>query len=299
MELLEQYFNGIKHIRPRGIKVNIQNEYSDEIELPFSVSQGSCTRPYLFILYCSTVKCTVPRTVTYLGYSDDHALKNTFNAKSRDDEHRCLVEMEECLKDVNTWMCKNRLQMNNGKTEFIYFGSRQMLSLCNIGEIDVQGTKMNRSDIVRYLGALLDSELNLKKHVTTICAKAVNSINRIKLIRNSLSKEVCQTIVQVLVISHLDYANAILIDLPDITIKKLRRVQNIAARLVLGNESNEESSKENLKKLHWLPVKYRIEFKIICLVHRCIQNQAPEYLRNLLISLPIHRVGLRYEIANF
>ena len=39
--------------------------------------------------------------------------------------------------------------------------------------------KLNRSDIVRYLGALLDSELNLKKHVTTICAKGMNSINRI------------------------------------------------------------------------------------------------------------------------
>ena len=286
------------YIRPRGFKVNIQNEYLDEIELPFSVAQGSCTGPYLFILYYSTVKYTVPRTITLPGYSDDHALKNTFNAKIRDDEQRCLLEMEECLKDVNNWMCKNRLQMNNGKTEFIYFGSRQMLSLCNIEEIDVQGTKINRSDIVRYLAALLDSELNLKKHVTTICAKAMNSINMIKLIRNSLSKEVCQTIVQALVISHLDYANAILIDLPDITIKKIQSVHNIVARLVLGNESNEERSKENLKKLHWLPIKYRIEFKISCLVHKCIQNQAPEYLRNLLISLAIHRVGLRSEIAN-
>ena len=83
--------------------------------------------------------------------------------------------------------------MNNGKTEFIYFYSRQMLSLCNVEEIDVQCTKISRSKVVRYLGALLDSELNLKKHVTTICAKAMNSINRIKLIRNSFSKEVCQT----------------------------------------------------------------------------------------------------------
>ena len=61
-----------------------------------------------------------------------------------------------------------------------------MLSLCDAEEIDVQGTKI-RSNIVRYLGALLDSELNLKKHVTTICAKAMNSVNRIKLIRNSLT----------------------------------------------------------------------------------------------------------------
>ena len=142
-----------------------------------------------------------------------------FNAKSRDDENTCLVGMEECLKDVNIWMCKNRLKMNNGKTEFIYFGSRKMLSLCNAEEIDVQGTKISRSNIVRYLRALLDSELNLKKHVKTICAKAVNSINRIKLIRNSLGKEICQT----LVISHLDYANAILIHLPEITIKKITK----------------------------------------------------------------------------
>ena len=155
-------------------------------------------------------------------------------------------------------MCKNRLQMNNGKTKVIYFGSRQMLSPCNAEEIDVQGKNISMSKIVRYLGALLDSELNLKRHVTTICAKAMNSNNRIKLIRNSLSKEVCQTLVQGLVISHLDYANAILIDLPDLTIKKLQRVQNIAARSVLGNENSEESSKENLQKLHWLPVKFRI-----------------------------------------
>ena len=73
--------------------------------------------------------------------------------------------MEDCLKDVNIWMCKNRLKMNNAKTEFIYFGSRQMLSLCEKEKLDVQGTKINRSNSVRYLGALLDSELNLKKNM--------------------------------------------------------------------------------------------------------------------------------------
>ena len=102
------------YIRPRGFKVNIHDDYLDEIELPFAVAQGSCTGPYLFILYCSTVQYTVPRPITLLGYSDDHTLKDTFNAKSRDYDNRCLVGMEECLKDVNIWM------MNNGKREFIY-----------------------------------------------------------------------------------------------------------------------------------------------------------------------------------
>ena len=68
--------------------------------------------------------------------------------------------------------------------------------------------------------------------------------------------------------------------------------------MVLGNENNEESSKENLQKLHWLPVKFGIEFKIIYLVHRCIQYQAPDHQRNLLTSLPVCRVGLRSEVSN-
>ena len=152
------------YIRPRGFKVNIHEEYSDEIELPFAVAQGSCMGPYLFVLYCSTIKYNVPRTISLLDYSDDRALKDTFNAKNREDENRYVGEMEDCLKDVNIWMCKNRLKMNNRKTEFIYFGSRQMLSLCEREKkIDIQGTKINRSNSVKYLGAILDSELNLKK----------------------------------------------------------------------------------------------------------------------------------------
>ena len=56
--------------------------------------------------------------------------------------------------------------------------------------------------------------------------------------------------------------------------------------------------KENLQKLNWLLVKFRIKFKIICLVCRCIQNKAPDYLKNVLTSLSVCRVGLRSEVSN-
>ena len=77
----------------------------------------------------------------------------------------------------------------------------------------------------------------------------------------------------------------------------MQRVQNIADHLVLDTEKSVESSTENLQRLHWLPVKLRIEFKIICLVHRCIQIQAPDCLRNMLPSLQVYRVSLRSEVS--
>ena len=38
-----------------------------------------------------------------------------------------------------------------------------------------------------------------------------------------------------------------------------------------------------LNTLHLLPVKKRIDFKILSLVHKCLYGEAPEYLKNLLI----------------
>ena len=39
-----------------------------------------------------------------------------------------------------------------------------------------------------------------------------------------------------------------------------------------------------MKKLHWLPVESRIQYKVFVLMHACVHNVAPPYLSNLLTS---------------
>ena len=84
-----------------------------------------------------------------------------------------------------------------------------------------------------------------------------------------------------LVISHLDYCNSILYNLPDITIKMLQIIQNMCAKLIL-KRSRHASSTDSLRELHWLPIRKRIQFKILSLVHRCLYGIAPSYLKDLL-----------------
>ena len=41
-----------------------------------------------------------------------------------------------------------------------------------------------------------------------------------------------------------------------------------------------------LRELHWLPVCYRIEYKIILLTFKVLHGMAPDYLRHLISVLP-------------
>jgi hypothetical protein len=66
-------------------------------------------------------------------------------------------------------------------------------------------------------------------------------------------------------------------------IDRLQRVQNSAVRLV-KRTTRYESVTLNLKTLHWLPVRYRIEFKIAALTYRCVHGLDHSYLAELVPS---------------
>ena len=118
------------------------------------------------------------------------------------------------------------------------------------------------------------------------------NLQRIKLIRYSLSIDTCKQLVQCLVISHLDYANSILAGLPLCAINKLQRVQNMAAKLIL-KRNYQDSATDCLKSLHWLPIKARIDFKVLLLIFKCFNKTAPNYLSNLIDAKKQSRPGLR------
>jgi hypothetical protein len=182
--------------------------------------------------------------------------------------------------------------MNNDKTEFIYFGNKRQIAKCKQSSIDANGTRVDRTDEMKYLGVWMDSELKLKHHITEKCRKAMASIQKLKAIRKYLTVEACKTVASGLVLSHIDYANAILFGLSQTQLNKLQRIQSITAKLVLGRQKH-DSVTCALKELHWLPVQLRIKHKIITLVHKCIYGKAPQYLKELIKAKQIKRAGLR------
>ena len=187
------------------------------------------------------------------GFADDHSINISFKAKDQDQEKCCITSLENCSVSINDRMIQNRLKMNLEKTEFILFGSPKLLPYCTTNNINVCGDQVSKCDKIKLLGIWLDSNLNFRHHINMKCRTAILNIQKLKHIINVLTPEAARLIVHGVVTLHLDYANALYYGLPETSIKKLQRVQNMAAKVILG-KTKSDSSRDCLMALHWLPV---------------------------------------------
>ena len=90
-----------------------------------------------------------------------------------------------------------------------------------------------------------------------------------------------KTLVHAFITSRVDYCNAVLAGSPKSTTDTLQRVLNAAARLVTNTDKYDRGLSSLLHdQLHWLNVPERIEYKLAVMIRRCLEDKAPEYLKN-------------------
>jgi hypothetical protein len=271
------------YLRQRTYQVQINDKLSSVVKLDFSVPQGSCAGPILFTDYASTLASQINDfNIQIMGYADDHSLYDAFPANSRASELTTMNNLQECLVSVRDWMSRNRLKMNDEKTEFILFGNHVQLNKCNTCSIKVGEAEVNKSNSIKYLGVWLDSEMKMVNHIKEKCKVASLNLYNIRKIRKHLSIKSCKQLVQSLVMTHLDYSNALLFGLPQKSIASLQRIQNMAAKVILRLSKYDDSSTDALIRLHWLPIVYRIQYKVIITVFKSLHSQSPRYISTLL-----------------
>jgi hypothetical protein len=177
-------------------------------------------------------------------------------------------------------MLCDKLEINDGKTDFILIGTRQQLLKVLVNSLAVGDVRVSSVTSVKNLGTWMDSNLNLQVNINNTCKAAYYHLTNIRRIRKYLDENAARKLINALIVGHIDYCNGILYGLPATQIIKLQRLQNAAARLVLNIPKYNHISPA-LCTLHWLPVKFRIQFKIAVITFKTIHGFAP-YLRELV-----------------
>ena len=124
--------------------------------------------------------------------------------------------------------------------------------------------------------------------MNAVCRGAYLRLHNISRIRRILTQDATKTLIQAFVISKLDCRNALLSGVSTNLLRKLQRVQNMAARVITFTPRREHISPV-LRSLHWLPIHRRIEFKILLLVYLCLHDIAPRYLAEMLTTHAVTR----------
>jgi len=121
-----------------------------------------------------------------------------------------------------------------------------------------------------------------------------------------LPPQLHQTVACSIVTTKLDYCNSLLYGTTNINIRKLQRVQNSLARLVIGTRKSDHITPV-LKKLHWLPISSRISYKIATLTRKILATGQPSYLSSSLhlrhlprnLQSSVHKTPQKTDIRKF
>ena len=261
--------------------ITINGERSQEKFKSCDVPQGSVLGPNLYEDYFAVPVGEILRKHNLLFhiYADDTQIYLPFLPG---EESAAIHRLEKCLTEVRQWMATNWLQLNDSKTEFIIFGSKQNLSMLQEISLTIGESKIFPSDCVRNIGAHLDKELSLDKHLTSICKSAWYHLYQISKIRRYLTTDQTKSVIHAYVTSRLDQNNSLLLGLPKKSLKCLQCIQNASAKLIVRGRKHDHVT-PILKNLHWLPIEQRILFKLLLLTFKSLNDQGPAYLKDLLV----------------
>ena len=179
----------------------------------------------------------------------------------------------------------------------VYNWMRPRLNLFGLAldrTLTINDVMLQPKDVVRDLGVQLDSELTMKQRVSRVASTCFYHLCRFRQLKCHVTSDVMNHLVVAVILSRLDYCNSVLAGLPWSTVAPLQRVQNAATWLVLGLSPRDHVS-QALVDLHWLPVRYQIQYKLALMMYMAHISQTTLYIKDAVTPITGTQLVTAYD----
>lgn len=145
-------------LKERFFCVCLNDKYSDLLEIPAGVPQGSVLGPILYILYCSDMPDL--NGCNYATYADDTCL-----FFSHEFGQNIVTELQCALDNLVHYFQKWKIKINEEKTQAVFFTRKRKSCFYPTNQLKINGTCIPWSDNVKYLGVYMDRKLIFDLHI--------------------------------------------------------------------------------------------------------------------------------------
>ena len=128
---------------------------------------------FLFTLYTNDCTSSFPNQYV-IKFSDDAVILSLLSSKGDIVSHTCGVDR------FVEWCDQNHLVINVKKTEEVIIDPR---SLDDRGVIKIHDNDIKQVPSYKYLGVLIDQDLNWHSHVTACCVKVHQRLHFLRRLR--------------------------------------------------------------------------------------------------------------------
>ena len=167
------------------------------------VPQGSILGPLLFLFYVNDLK-NASSVLDPIMFADD---TNLFYAHSN--IQKLFSTMNEELASINQWFTSNKLSLNAKKAKYSCFQKpikKDDIPLM-LPKLTISNHVIERQEFIKFLGVLLDENLNWKEHIKHTENKIAKNVGLLYKARPFLERNALLALYYSYIQAYINYVN--------------------------------------------------------------------------------------------